>query len=521
MLSSFFLGKMVSELAIASEKLERDRKMRLLHNICLLWIGLYICGVLTFTILTLLTGYLLRGVAILLYLLCIVGGLFVLKLNRRGHYKQATQVMITINLVLLTYVAWLLDTIPSLPVLTYLLTIALALALMDGVEILLITGLSIVLCTGVYANRDVFHLITKPELLSGVIANVMLVVVLVIAIPGIVATIYLPTRSQYRLLEQQNRRLQKALGEIEESQQTNHQISQQVLEMVMNLNTTANQQASGSQEQASSVTQVQVSVSELSTTAKNIAELSQKVDQAADQAMTGSNELGGIIDQAMNQSAQGLEAVQNIAGASSALARFYQQLLDTMEDLSGKNQNMRLIVELISSIASQTHLLSLNAAIEAAGAGEHGERFAVVAQEVKQLASRSAEAASRVRNIIREVEGAYGEVRKVAEEGYSQTEGMKQEADRTGLIIAQMGTITGQGKQQINSINHTVREIKQLTGVVRTVTAQQSNASQQVLEALTGLSVIARQSADGSTQVSFTAHQLEKVSQQLSISLAA
>jgi methyl-accepting chemotaxis protein len=516
MLPSFFTGKRVNELKIDSDTIKREHQKRILHHICLLWLGLYACGPITFGILILLTGYLFMVIAFILYSLCILGALFVLSLNRRGLYKQASLLMIAMNFVLLSYIAWLLDAVPPIPVLTSFLITALAMALTDGLVILVVTGLSILLSIGIYFNHDVFHLLTKPDLLPGALVPIIMVVALVIAIPGIVATVYLPTRSYYQLLNQQNRRLYLALNEIEMTQQANHQISQQVLAIVPQLKTTANQQATGSHEQVTSVTQVQTSVSELASTAKSIAELSQEVDQAADGAVVGSNQIGDIITQAVNQSEKGLAAVQNIGQASDSLARFYRQLLDTMEELSSKSKNMRLIVELIGSVATETHLLALNAAIEAAGAGEYGDRFAVVAQEVKNLAGRSAQAVNRINTIIEEVESAYREVRKVAETGYGQTEEMKQEADQTGLIIRQMSTITEQSKHQTSSIDQIARKIKQLTEVVRNVTVQQSSSSQQVLEALTVLSVIAKQSAASSTQVSFTADQLEEVSKQLS-----
>src|SRR3569623_982112 len=123
-----------------------------------------------------------------------------------------------------------------------------------------------------------------------------------------------------------------------------------------------------------------------------------------------------------------------------------------MKELSSRHVKMLRILDLLNSIAAETHLLSLNAAIEAVGAGEHGERFSVVAQEVKNLANRSSAASREVLAIVQEIEQVTTEVVEVAESGYTKAQEMAQEAEQTGVVIDGMRQISEEAQQQAASI---------------------------------------------------------------------
>ncbi len=314
--------------------------------------------------------------------------------------------------------------------------------------------------------------------------------------------------------------LQEATSDIEKRQRASEEASRQVLNLSAELKTTASQQASGSQEQVTVAVEVNSSVSELSETAANIAELANKVRLSTESVVTGSTQIEQTTLLSVNQSQQGVVAVERTVRVSTELASLYQQLMATLNDLNAKSANMRRILQLLGSIAGQTHLLSLNAAIEAAGAGQHGERFKVVAQEVKNLATRSSKANQEVINIIQEIESATRQAVVVAEEGYQKAGEMEQVVGHAGVVIEGMREVSIQSQQQAYTIKAAVQEVNVLTQTIESATSQQRQASEQVLKALNGLSVVAQQNAVGSTIISSSAINLEKVSQDLNLTLA-
>ncbi|MBN9393226.1 MAG: hypothetical protein J0I20_34660 [Chloroflexi bacterium] len=325
----------------------------------------------------------------------------------------------------------------------------------------------------------------------------------------------------------QSKEVEKALGQlrvannaIEQRQKNSQEASQEVLSLVGLLKNTAGQQAQGSQEQVGTVIQINSSMSELSSTAMNITELAKQVREAAETITKESRQIEMTTAQTSDQSEKGREAVGQTVAVSGQVGHLYQELLKTMNDLTTRHQKMRRILDLLGSISAETHLLSLNAAIEAAGAGEFGERFGVVAHEVKELAARSSQASKEVVTIVHEIEEVTREAVASAQDGFEKAQEMEEVAARAGMVIEEMRQLTEQAHDQACSISGSAQKMQELSSVIKNATEQQRTANQQVLNALSGLSVIAQQTASGSTDVSKTAVNLEKVSARLNMTLA-
>lgn len=286
------------------------------------------------------------------------------------------------------------------------------------------------------------------------------------------------------------------------------------------LKVTADQQAVGSRQQASAVTQVNSSINELNSTASNISRLAYQVKESARQMAGASQLIYETTSQAVLQSEDGREAVGRTLAVSLETTSFYLELLAQMKELESRSANMRHILDLIGAIAGETHLLSLNAAIEAAGAGQQGERFRVVAQEVKSLAERSNKASREVVEIVRQIESVTGGVLNSVEEGYTKALELTSIAEQAGAVIEGLREVAEQAEQQAHSISKAAENSLALGEQIEISTHQQSSAGQQVLEVLSGLSITAQQNAQGSSLVSTTAGELEEVSRHLSTALA-
>ncbi|NLW04231.1 MAG: methyl-accepting chemotaxis protein, partial [Pseudomonadaceae bacterium] len=168
-------------------------------------------------------------------------------------------------------------------------------------------------------------------------------------------------------------------------------------------------------ETADSMRRQQMSTEEVST-AMN--EMSVTAVEIASHAAETAN----ATDQADQSSAHGNEVVHQTSEGISRLAAEVNQAAQVIRKLNEYSENIGSILDVISSISEQTNLLALNAAIEAARAGEHGRGFAVVADEVRQLAQRSQEATGQIHGMIEQLQQGVEESVTVIERSHKEAE---------------------------------------------------------------------------------------------------
>ena len=186
---------------------------------------------------------------------------------------------------------------------------------------------------------------------------------------------------------------------------------------------------------------------------------------------------------------------------------YLDELLGKMSDISSKvqileekSQKIGDILKIIDSIAEETHILSINAAIEAAAAGEHGRRFSVVASEVRRLAQESREAARSIAEIIKEVEGATQDSVFATEEGLSIAREAKNRADEARESVmeiienikkedehsSRLSLSTGQIKSSTEQMALSLKELKETAEKASMVIADTTSA-------IEGLAQLARE----------------------------
>jgi CHASE3 domain sensor protein len=158
------------------------------------------------------------------------------------------------------------------------------------------------------------------------------------------------------------------------------------------LQAAANQQASGAKEQAGAMSEIATTIRELLATSRQIAESAQRV--------------AGIAGETDTASRAGDETAEKASAAFTAMRKQVDAIVGHMLDLGRKSQQVGAILEIVSELAEQTNILSINATIEAAGAGEAGKRFAVVADEIRKLADRVAGSTKEIRGLIDDVRSA-------------------------------------------------------------------------------------------------------------------
>ena len=196
-------------------------------------------------------------------------------------------------------------------------------------------------------------------------------------------------------------------------------------------------------------------------------------------------------DLAMNQTVAEINAVQNTV---TEAAKKVQQLGDSSQEISHA-------VNLIGRFAAQTHLLALKASIEAARAGAKGKGFAVIADEVRSLASQSAAATTEIDNLVTRIQLETNEVVQTMNAGKAKV------ANGTELVR--------QTRQSLNEVTQVSRQISQLVQAISLAAKTQSETSQEVSEAMTNVAAIAQNNSRSAAQVSTAIQQLSTVAEKL------
>ena len=242
-----------------------------------------------------------------------------------------------------------------------------------------------------------------------------------------------------------------------------HQLSSSANEMMA----ISAQQSSGSAEQASAVQQVTTTSEEIAITAKHVMDNARSVE--------------GMADEANRNCVAGTGDVTNAIEGMARLRKQVQSIAESMLRLGENSQQIGGIVEIIDEISDQTNLLSLNAAIEAAGAGEAGKRFAIVAQEVKRLAERTVDATRQIKGLIDEIQKATNSTIMVTEEG-------TKAVDQASMLVDKV-------HDSFNSIMETVEETSRTAKEITLSTQQQTSACEQMADTMAEVRDVAQQVA--------------------------
>lgn len=320
---------------------------------------------------------------------------------------------------------------------------------------------------------------------TGTFDNAILVVVIYLAVVFFAHVI----RGGLFQLGHERNELAATLSQLRERQELERQTGGAIVEVMTQLGSIATEQLSSVQEQVTALAEVSTTVEELSHTALAIANNASEVESAAQHALGAV----GSSQDAVNDSLQ----------ATVLIRVQVQQIVERIIALNERINSISEVTTAVSNIAAKTHLLALNAAIEAAGAGQAGERFAVVAGEVKKLAQQSQSEATRIRDLVTEVQKANAASVMATEQGLK-------DADK-GAAQARKSAETN--LEVIELVEETSSRAKSIT----MSTQQQRSASEQVVETMRHLRIAAQGIADTATMVNGTITQLSGLAAQLGI----
>ncbi len=254
------------------------------------------------------------------------------------------------------------------------------------------------------------------------------------------------------------------------------------------ISTSAEQMSAGARQQTDQTTQVSTAVEEMTATiietSKNAGEASEVATKASEIATSGSE----VVAQTIAGMQRIADVVQNSASTISELAKSADQIGE--------------IISVIDDIADQTNLLALNAAIEAARAGEQGRGFAVVADEVRKLAERTTKATAEITSMIKGIQRDTGDAVKSMEEGTVEVDNGRQLADKAG--------------DSLNEILNMNQRVMNMIQQIATAAEQQSTAAEQISKNVDQIATVSKETATGSEQSAKESARLNQQAEQLS-----
>jgi methyl-accepting chemotaxis protein len=274
--------------------------------------------------------------------------------------------------------------------------------------------------------------------------------------------------------------LSTTLGQVQEVVSATASASNQI-------SSSTEQMAAGAQEQTQQAAEVAGAVEEMTKTILDTTRNASEAARIAKEAGSNARDGGGVV-------------TETIAGMHR-IAEVVKQSADTVVELGRSSDQIGEIIQVIDDIADQTNLLALNAAIEAARAGEQGRGFAVVADEVRRLAERTTHATKEIAGMITRIQ------RQTSEAVTSMQQGTA-EVERGRLLAEQSGA-------SLNNIIAGAEHVVDVATRVASASEEQSCAAEQISKNIDAISSVTQESAAGTQQIARAAEDLNRLTQNL------
>lgn len=263
--------------------------------------------------------------------------------------------------------------------------------------------------------------------------------------------------------------------------------SQQIASSAEELSAITEQTRQSIYEEQAETEQVATAMNEMSAT---IHEVSKNIANTA-QASREANQ----------ETAEGRQMVEDSICAVQNLAAQIENAADVIHQLEQDSQNISTVLDVIKGVAEQTNLLALNAAIEAARAGEQGRGFAVVADEVRVLAGRTQESAEEINQVIEKLQAGSRKAVEVMNTSQEEAQSVVEQATRAGDSLAR--------------ISAAVDQINEMSTQIASAAEEQSATSEEINRNITNVNDMVNETSEGAKQTALASEELARLATDL------
>ena len=241
---------------------------------------------------------------------------------------------------------------------------------------------------------------------------------------------------------------------------------------------------------------------EIRETGRSVLDMASRINEVSVQAQ----ESAAVARQSLQAAEVGFQAVQNAIGGMNAIRDQIQDTSKRIKRLGESSQEIGEITELISDITEQTNVLALNAAIQAASAGEAGRGFSVVAEEVQRLAERSADATRQIAALVKAIQ--------------TDTQDAVGAMERSTQGVVEGAKLSDNAGTALTEIDQVSRRLAELIEQISSSTSREANLANVVADNIQHIFAVTEQTGEGTRTTAAQVRELSKMAEELSQSVA-